>query len=691
MNSSLYAAPLSETGAPPEPAAVAPVPSAIPPPFRVAKIDQATLLSVIELQVADGCRIAQVTPELWVAKQQQTRTYLTVTPAQWRALRAFGDGPGRTASQVLFRLITDRDCLPLREFYELVVKAYARGFLYSEGSSAGRPVVPARWPWLIDGRHVRTGAVAIILAALLATIVRPLQLPGNVLELLGGWLLACLTTSAGYWLGGCVARRANTEVYHARFHWKTLLPHFRADLDDAIMGGSATVVDVALARLAPSFLALALTTLFLPGLGLAMFVNALAQLSPFWWSPGLTVIHTLYGTRRNDTTWRFAFEPNQAIWYAFTTRLKKTNFRFTGIHSLYAATWLTLALVAAALLLRANAADLWASYLAAGGLHFTALALLCLLVLAVLAVVGTFAVVGLLAWVEWNEKRKARALRPRGGSATEGAIAEALGQALLFQHLSDNDRANIAHAMVPEDIAPGTLIIREGDSGDKLYLLFSGEVEVVRTLDNGREERVATLVPGDVFGEIALLNRSPRTRTVRALSPTTVLSLTREAFQSLVLTRISREQIENTVQKMAFLQRIPLACDWSPHAMAAFSRRAAFQDFAEGSYILHEGEDNQFFYLIYEGELAVRRLRQDIALLHIGEFFGEISLLQNSVTKATIVARTPARCLIVNKREFLQFLTKDFVIGLQFEAISSKRLGQPIFPLNGKSFDVFRD
>jgi hypothetical protein len=44
----------------------------------------------------------------------------------------------------------------------------------------------------------------------------------------------------------------------------------------------------------------------------------------------------------------------------------------------------------------------------------------------------------------------------------------------------------------------------------------------------------------------------------------------------------------------------------------------------------------------------------------------------------------------MNKRDFLQFLTKDALIGLQFESISSQRLGQPIFPLKGKSFDVLR-
>ena len=86
------------------------------------------------------------------------------------------------------------------------------------------------------------------------------------------------------------------------------------------------------------------------------------------------------------------------------------------------------------------------------------------------------------------------------------------------------------------------------------------------------EERVAMLVPGDVFGEIALLNGGRRTRTVRTLEKTLLLSLTYADFAALALPKVSREHIENSIQKVAFLQRIPLACDWSPHAMGNWWR-----------------------------------------------------------------------------------------------------------------------
>lgn len=671
------------------PAGEAEPPAVIPPPFRVAELDQDTLLTVIDLVCGEKCRTASLGPEKLIVKYDPARTYLTMTPMQWRALRAFA-APGRSVPQVLFQLITDRGCVPLREFYELVLKAFQCGMLQAEGHPPPATVVPAQWRQEIDGRWVRGGAIAAILMALVALVARPMQLPMQAFDLAGGWLVACAAISAGYWLAGGVARRANTEVYDARLHWKTLLPHFRADLDDAIMGGPQVVTDTGLARMAPAFLALAVAVFAAPGLVLPLFGAVLFLLSPFWWSPGLVVIHAIYGAPRNDATWHFRFEPNRAIWHAFTTRLKHTSLRFIGIHSLYGTVWLGIVLLTASLLLRANAVELWESYVASNGLHFTAIAVLSLCSLAVLGVLGVFTWIGILvARDSWKERQRRR-LKPRPAVVSPEAVRRLLAETLLFRPLPEADREAIALAAQPEEYPAGATLIREGDSGDRMFVMFSGRVEVLRGLVTGRQEPVAMLSPGDIFGEIALLNNVPRTRSVCAREKSVVLSLGVEAFRTLVLAKISRDQVEDTIQKMGFLQRIPLASAWSPHAMTAFSRRATFADYKEGDYLIHEGEENQIFYLLYEGQLAVRQRRKEIAQLGIGDFFGEISLLQSSVAKATVVARTPARCLVMNKRDFLQFLTKDSLIGLQFESISSQRLGQPIFPLKGKSFDVLR-
>ena len=86
-----------------------------------------------------------------------------------------------------------------------------------------------------------------------------------------------------------------------------------------------------------------------------------------------------------------------------------------------------------------------------------------------------------------------------------------------------------------EYFEPGQVIFREGDRGDHLYVVSEGEVEVLREGADG-ETSLRRLGRGECFGEIALVSDRPRTATVRAVSPSNVLAVDREAFQALFAT-----------------------------------------------------------------------------------------------------------------------------------------------------------
>jgi eukaryotic-like serine/threonine-protein kinase len=80
-----------------------------------------------------------------------------------------------------------------------------------------------------------------------------------------------------------------------------------------------------------------------------------------------------------------------------------------------------------------------------------------------------------------------------------------------------------------ESHAAGALIIREGDSGDRAYMIQSGSCRAFRTVD-GEQETLATMRVGDAFGEMALLLDEPRAASVEALEPTTVLVLDKKTL-----------------------------------------------------------------------------------------------------------------------------------------------------------------
>jgi CRP-like cAMP-binding protein len=82
---------------------------------------------------------------------------------------------------------------------------------------------------------------------------------------------------------------------------------------------------------------------------------------------------------------------------------------------------------------------------------------------------------------------------------------------------------------VPIRLDPETLIVREGDAGDRFYIVADGQVEVT---EDGR--KVSELGPGGYFGEIALIRDVPRTATVTARTPVVLYALDREDFLAAV-------------------------------------------------------------------------------------------------------------------------------------------------------------
>ena len=75
----------------------------------------------------------------------------------------------------------------------------------------------------------------------------------------------------------------------------------------------------------------------------------------------------------------------------------------------------------------------------------------------------------------------------------------------------------------------GEAICRQGEVGDRMYVVQDGEAVVVRE-EAGKEVVVGELVAGDLFGEMAIFERQPRSATVRARGPARVLTLDRQAF-----------------------------------------------------------------------------------------------------------------------------------------------------------------
>ncbi|NQT36112.1 MAG: ATP-binding cassette domain-containing protein [Planctomycetes bacterium] len=120
-------------------------------------------------------------------------------------------------------------------------------------------------------------------------------------------------------------------------------------------------------------------------------------------------------------------------------------------------------------------------------------------------------------------------------------ICEFIKGCSVFTQLTPRTLTQVADQMVPEKVAAGSVIIRQGEPGDKFYLIRHGEVDVIVEKD-GTDQTVASLGEGDFFGEAALLTGEPRNATIRAKTDASLYWLGNEVFQTVMRTSASFEE-----------------------------------------------------------------------------------------------------------------------------------------------------
>lgn len=109
------------------------------------------------------------------------------------------------------------------------------------------------------------------------------------------------------------------------------------------------------------------------------------------------------------------------------------------------------------------------------------------------------------------------------------ATAHELQRCGLLAGLPGETLGRLAKRLEREELAPGTVVVREGDTDDRFYLVFAGMLAVSNAIGPR-----GVLRPGDYFGEVAPAMNVPRTATVTAITPCVVASCDRATFDELL-------------------------------------------------------------------------------------------------------------------------------------------------------------
>ena len=231
----------------------------------------------------------------------------------------------------------------------------------------------------------------------------------------------------------------------------------------------------------------------------------------------------------------------------------------------------------------------------------------------------------------------------------------------LLSSMSEAAFRRVLGTLVLKRLPVGALVVREGEAGNSFFFVAGGQLRVFATDGLGRQTELARLGENAVFGEMALLSAQPRTARVGCLSEVDLLEVCRQSPAALAdelgpvaeaLHGFTRERLLGNLMATSALFK-----PFNRMQQRDLLRRFTSHDVAPGTVVINEGEDGRGLFVVLSGELDVSRRASDGAAvplggLKTGDVFGEMSIVRNARTTATVVAQRPATVL---------FLAREYV------------------------------
>lgn len=648
-------------------------------------MDQNLLLTAEKLALNPDLRRGAPLRGVHTIKNVPAQTYLTVSREQDRVLGLFAEA--RTVPDALGVLVRERDCLPMREFYELIVKAYRAGVLCSGWSR--KPIRKAcRWPGLRAGVLLWPSVVAAA-AALLMLIWKTPPTPADWREIAWGLGAGVAALGLGQALAAALLVGYGGDVYLRPLLGKLAPWLARCDLADRRLLPRRERLLVGLAETLPLSLVLSAALIAWPAAGFALGAIWVLVWRP--WGSGMPRrVANLFSRCPNlDTDSGFEFVPNQRPQRHWRAWWRRWDWRVCAVELVVSVGW---TLLVARIVLHELGVR-FGEVISDRAYWSTMLPCL------IAALLITVMVVMVRRW-RGGVRSLAKAVRQELGKArrrwrqppafpdTEAALQRRAIDHPLFGLLNPYDQGTVMRAWRPANFKSGARLTELGVESGHVGLILSGRASVERFSKSGRRLRPVRLEEGGLFGLPVLRAGEDALPEVRARTPISALMLPAKVFSDVVVARLGADSVHDLTHKYAFLRQLKLCDHWHAHAVARFARLAQLGAYADGEVILKWREEPQWFYIVYEGTVLVRRDKRVVARLRAGEFFGEISLLQNGTSTAEMVAEGVVRCLQIDRTRFLRFVTHNYHVALELERISSARLGRPIFPMEKAKSDV---
>ncbi|EIW61485.1 camp-dependent protein kinase regulatory subunit [Trametes versicolor FP-101664 SS1] len=242
-------------------------------------------------------------------------------------------------------------------------------------------------------------------------------------------------------------------------------------------------------------------------------------------------------------------------------------------------------------------------------------------------------------------------------------IRTSIANNFIFRDLDEEQETGVLNAMRECRVVENEVVIRQGDVGEYFYVVESGLLHcyirpeplppawLSGPLSNAEKftqsgyhaefgKKVAECAEGSSFGELALMYGHPRAATVLAMEPSTLWSLDRITFRTIILKAAHRRR---TMYEQ-FLSSVDLLASLEPEERSKIADALVSRIYEDGEPVVRQGEMGDTFFFVEEGNAVVTKAAPDgsgsevVGQLKKGDYFGELALLRLEPRAATVSA-----------------------------------------------------
>jgi CRP-like cAMP-binding protein len=270
----------------------------------------------------------------------------------------------------------------------------------------------------------------------------------------------------------------------------------------------------------------------------------------------------------------------------------------------------------------------------------------------------------------------------------------------LFSDLKKQELQLLLSHIQSKTFPQDSLICREGEGGDSLFVISRGEVAIIKQTPGGKEVRVQNLKEGDFFGEFGFFVDQKRHATVKAMTDCELLEISGNELQEMikVYPRLN-EVLQNLFKERVldnFLALSPLFSSLTFEERKEVMKRFHLRQVPAETMLFKGGDPSTSLFMVRNGGVEIftqNRHGKKVILAHLesGNIFGEIGLLFDKPRTANAKTTRPTKLLEITQEDFKTCLLQFRHLQAKLKEVSLKRLSRTTELLSQEAIQKARE